>query len=888
MTLASKVDEPFIGTTFANRYLIIEELGRGGMGRVFKALDKEINENIALKVLRPEISSDEKMIERFRNELKFARRISHKNVCRMYDLSKEGETYFISMEYVPGENLKNALKSEESFNLGKVILIAKQICEGLTAAHQLGIVHRDLKPQNLMIDREGNVHVMDFGIARLLTAEGMTQSGIMVGTPDYMSPEQVASEEVDHRSDIYSLGVILYEMVTGQVPFKGDTALSIALKHKTETAKDPTSFNVQIPKKLSGLILRCLEKDKEKRYQSAQEVLSELDAIEKKTQVINKLLVKTTLKAKKRKGRTFAALETLLLLALIIWGGSIVYKHFVKTKNGETEEKLSVIPAVRSKKIKELPSPYGILEISSVPEGAEIYLDNKLEGATPLKREFPQGDYKILIKKVPGYKEITDILKVSVGETSIKNYKLIPEYLLIVESTPESADVRIDGNYMGKTPIQLELPTNRCQLNIEKDPQWTKIDEKLTLIPGRNLIKRSLEKMKYSLFIKTNPSGARVFIGDRLVGISPIKKLDLFGECGIKIEKDGYASIADSITVYSDIEKTYDLIKIEAKGSETVNVRGESSVRMEQSKKEEIKKEPEVTELPKKQLDGISIDQAPINTVLEPLELWNYFGQGSGEAPFPTDITVDKSGYVYISDAKNNLIYKLKSDGKFVEKWDFRIKVDGKGIPYGILADDSGYVYVSDVSNHRILKFTSNGGIIGKWDTLGVAGKFNSPQDMAVDASGYIYVCDTGNHRIVKLTSDGKLITIWGSYGKEVGKFNKPSGIAIDDSGYCFIADSENHRIQIFSTGGIFFGELNTGYTPRGIAVDNLGYIYITATLRGKIYKYTSKGFLVNEYGSKGNKLDQFNSARGIAIDNLGYAFIADSSNNRIRKFKIK
>ena len=193
------------GTTFATRYEVVEELGKGGMGRVYKALDKEINEEVAIKLLKPEIASDESTVERFRNELKFARKIAHKNVCKMYHLAKEEETPYITMEYVPGEDLKSLVKRKGKLADEEAISIAKQVCEGLVEAHELGVVHRDLKPQNIMIDEKGRAKIMDFGIARSVEAPGVTQTGVMIGTPDYISPEQAEGEEADQRSDIYSL-----------------------------------------------------------------------------------------------------------------------------------------------------------------------------------------------------------------------------------------------------------------------------------------------------------------------------------------------------------------------------------------------------------------------------------------------------------------------------------------------------------------------------------------------------------------------------------------------------------------------------------------------------------------------------------------------------------
>jgi serine/threonine protein kinase len=251
------------------------------MGRVYRVEDTKINEEVALKIIKPEISSDKKTIERFHNELKITRKIRHKNVSGMFDLGEDQGTHFITMEYVPGQDLKRLIRQTGRLAIPTVISITEQICEGLAEAHRLGVIHRDLKPSNVIIDKVGSARIMDFGIARSLKAKGITGAGVMVGTPEYMSPEQVEGRDLDQRSDLYSLGIILYEMVTGQPPFAGDTPLSIAVKHKTESPPDPKDLNAQIPEDLSLLIMKCLEKDREKRYQSASELSSELKKIEK-------------------------------------------------------------------------------------------------------------------------------------------------------------------------------------------------------------------------------------------------------------------------------------------------------------------------------------------------------------------------------------------------------------------------------------------------------------------------------------------------------------------------------------------------------------------------------------------------------------------------------
>ncbi|MFC2142701.1 protein kinase, partial [Acidobacteriota bacterium] len=315
-----------------------------------KAVDTRINEKIALKLIKPEISSDRLTLERFGNELKLARKIAHKNVGKMFDINEEQGTHYITMEYVSGQDLKGLIRQSGQLAIGTSISIAKQVCEGLSEAHKVGVVHRDLKPNNIMIDREGEVRIMDFGIARSLKEKGITDVGLIIGTPEYMSPEQAEAKEVDHRSDIYSLGVILYEMVTGKVPFEGDTALSIAMKHKGESPKDPNEYNTQIPDDLSRLVLKCLEKDKDERYQSASELYSELENIEKGIPTTDRIIPKRKPITSKEITVSFSAKRLLIpVLAIIAFVivGLFLWRPWSKTTSpfGPTDKpSVAIIP----------------------------------------------------------------------------------------------------------------------------------------------------------------------------------------------------------------------------------------------------------------------------------------------------------------------------------------------------------------------------------------------------------------------------------------------------------------------------------------------------------------------------------------------------------------
>ena len=258
-------------SALGQRYDILDTAGHGSMGNVYKARDRETGEIVALKLLKPEIASDQQMMDRFKNELLFARKITHKNICRVHEFNRLSGIAYTSMEFVEGESLRSVLNRFGAMSLRKGIDLAQQMCSGLKEAHAQGIVHRDLKPENVMIDSRGNVKIMDFGIARSM--ESLTRmTGAMVGTPAYMAPEQVAGKPVDYRTDIYSLGLILYEVFTGTQAFTADNAVAVAMKQLRESPVPPHEIEPAIPVLIERAILKCLEKESEKRFQSIAEL----------------------------------------------------------------------------------------------------------------------------------------------------------------------------------------------------------------------------------------------------------------------------------------------------------------------------------------------------------------------------------------------------------------------------------------------------------------------------------------------------------------------------------------------------------------------------------------------------------------------------------------
>ncbi len=266
------------GTVLGGRYEILEVIGEGGMGWVYKARDREIDRTIAIKLIRRELARDETMIKRFRQEIVLARNVTHKNVLRIYDIAEAEGFKFITMPYIEGKDLKSLIAEKGRLNVEEAIAIARQVLEALKSAHEAGVIHRDLKPQNILIDSEGNAYVTDFGIAKHAESRGLTATGEIVGTPDYMSPEQAEGKEVDFRSDIYSFGLVLYEMLTGDVAFKADTILTTLMLRLRERPKPPRSTNPEVPAWLDRLVMRTLERDPNDRYQSVEEIIRDIDA----------------------------------------------------------------------------------------------------------------------------------------------------------------------------------------------------------------------------------------------------------------------------------------------------------------------------------------------------------------------------------------------------------------------------------------------------------------------------------------------------------------------------------------------------------------------------------------------------------------------------------
>lgn len=333
------------GNVFGGRFEIRARLGEGGMGVVYKAIDREVDHVVALKLIRPELAVHPVILARFKQELLTARRVTHQNVIRIHDLSELDGVKFITMEFVEGCNLRKLLQDKGKFPTELAVEIIRQVCLALDAAHRAGVIHRDLKPHNIMQDKDGRILVMDFGLARSLESHGMTEAGAVLGTIEYMSPEQAMGKPLDSRSDLFTVGLIFYELLTGKKPFKADTEMASLLLRNQERALPASELDASIPKGLSDIVSKCLERDLNLRYQSAQEILADLDTWEEKPSASASVVIPSPAPRREipRKWISAGALAVVVAIGGWVASSKLIPKSGSKVATGP-EVSLAILP----------------------------------------------------------------------------------------------------------------------------------------------------------------------------------------------------------------------------------------------------------------------------------------------------------------------------------------------------------------------------------------------------------------------------------------------------------------------------------------------------------------------------------------------------------------
>lgn len=464
-----------IGKVLGGRYEILEKIGGGGMALVYKAKCRLLNRYVAVKILRSEFTNDEEFVKKFKRESQAAASLSHPNIVGIYDVGMEDDIYYIVMEYIKGQTLKELIKSKGALGIELATNISLQIASALEHAHANHIVHRDIKSHNIMIKDDYTVKVTDFGIARAVSSTTITNTGNIIGSVHYFSPEQARGGYTDEKSDIYSLGVVMYEMVTGRIPFEGETPISVALKHIQEEPKKPRNINSKIPKSLEDIILKAMEKDVNKRYSSVTEIIADLkqslimpngDFVKKnvtadentkimepirytdvKEELDRKIKAEEkTKKSKSNKKITVLAILSGLMLAVLVFAGymflnSIFNVKVVKVPNiiGYSEEDAR----------KELEALGLVMDVAEervfnkdVPEGHVVIQDPKPETqnkiTNPVRVIISKGPKKVEVPNIVGknYDEVDIILEsygLEEGEVT-QEYSQFPSGVVIRQS----------------------------------------------------------------------------------------------------------------------------------------------------------------------------------------------------------------------------------------------------------------------------------------------------------------------------------------------------------------------------------------------------------------------------------------------------------------------
>ena len=432
-----------VGEVFAGRYRIVRLLKVGGMSFVYEAFDEKVQQKIALKILKPGLTDDETTIRRFQGEVRLARRIGHQNVCRIFDLEESNGVMFISMEMIEGVNLKEHIQKSGPMPEQEGIRFCIQALEGLQSAHSSGIIHRDLKPQNIMIDNKGNPRILDFGLSRALDTEGVTLFGAVMGTPGYMAPEQGLGETAEERSDLYSVGAIMYEMFTGTLPFQAETPAKLIYKHVYTAPADPRKKNPTLSPSLSKVILKCLEKKKERRYRNVNELIQALRLLEE-----GKTLPTNLVSAPKFRPAILA-----LIIAALAVVGTVGYLSYQYLKKPEKRVAVTVLPIRNQTGKSELDNliyPITQAMINSLfnSEQVKVYPYDSIYQASGLLKE----------KGVPDKQAIKFL-----GELNGSSYVIVPTLFLLGNTL--RADLEWRDPRTGEP-----LKTKTLEYKIDKDP----------------------------------------------------------------------------------------------------------------------------------------------------------------------------------------------------------------------------------------------------------------------------------------------------------------------------------------------------------------------------------------------------------------------------------
>ena len=556
-TFNVEIKELSIKSLFAERYRVIQKVGKGGMGIVYKAEDTKLKRIVALKLIRPEFTVDREAKKRFVLEAQLAASLDHSNICTVFEISQAEGQDFITMAYIEGRSLDEEIQPGP-VDLEKALDVGIQVADGLNEAHEKGIVHRDIKSANIMLTRKGQAKIMDFGLAKLTEGPGVTKTTKIVGTVAYMSPEQAKGESVDSRSDIWSLGVVLYEMLTGQLPFKKDSAAGVLYCIVNETPKPIWHHHHDVPLKLGTIIGKCLEKNPAKRYQTAADLAKDLKSVKqevlakKKTSRIS-LFAFHHWKLLRNLAIPFGVVILISAFLLFVPSARLMVKNWIWSEKICSETKSTPPPILplnpESPKIKGIPESD---QIANISVGANDNIEPGQTGQIYYKKQTGSEETKeiiaqFMVKEVLAQESRIEIAgrKEDIKPGYLVEFDKNPRSALFIDTDPDRAALYLDDQYKGMTDIRLILNPGIHNLRI-KAKNFQEVTDTINATPGVLVRKpyrlSPLLTQSGTLEIDSTPSGAEVYLGSegRASGLTRFEKIVLPGRYTGKIRLEGY------------------------------------------------------------------------------------------------------------------------------------------------------------------------------------------------------------------------------------------------------------------------------------------------------------------------------------------------------------